>query len=90
MLLLTHRVKLPFPITGLCLGIKIYSLTDQLSTSLQSPDVSASKARELAADVCTVLQNLRSDKEFDNFLAEVNCHAESKGEAALSSLRHDM
>lgn len=66
-------------ISGLCLAHKVFAITDTLSRAIQSPEVTASKARELAVDVCSILQNLRKDEGFDRFLSEVNQLANNLG-----------
>lgn len=64
---------------GLCLAKKVYAITDVLSKSLQSSDMTASKARQLAEEVCEVLSKLRTESEFDKFLLHVNQLADKLG-----------
>jgi hypothetical protein len=56
---------------GVFLGSRLFSLADNLSTSLQSKKLSAAEAQELACLTIRSLQQLRSDASFQSFWSDL-------------------
>ena len=61
---------------GLCLGQRHYSLTDNLSKTLQKEKMSAVSGQRLASLTAKTIQSMRSDSDFDLFYQTVNKKAE--------------
>ena len=66
-------------LTGLMLGIKVFNISDKLSTALQGKTLSAADAQSLAAKSIDLLKSLRSEEKFDTFVEEVNSAQDSLG-----------
>ena len=71
-------------LAGLSLSKRLYSITDTFSKALQSPAMTASNARALSEETCTLLQALRDT--FGDFLKEVNEKSEKLGKLAITFL----
>ena len=52
---------------GACLGAKLLRHADNLSTMLQTKELSAADAQRLAKQTVATFENMRSDNEFDFF-----------------------
>jgi hypothetical protein len=63
---------------GARLGIEILSHTDNLSRALQNPSLSAAEAHQNAKRVISVLNDQRSDAQFDLFWNELNNSLDAK------------
>lgn len=57
--------------TGLQLGILVLKHCDKLAKALQSPKLAISDGRSMARKTVVVLQNLRTDAEYDTFKRKV-------------------
>ena len=63
---------------GARLGIEILSHTDDLSRALQNPSLSAAEAHQNAKRVISILNDQRSDAQFDLFWNELNNSLDAK------------
>ena len=50
---------------GLCLGHRLFLITDNLSKALQSEKLSAISSQNMASLTLKTLQNMRTQKDFD-------------------------
>ena len=61
---------------GLCLGHRLFSITDNLLKTLQSEKLSAVSSQNMASLTLETLQNMRTQEDFDLFYKFVNKKAE--------------
>jgi hypothetical protein len=66
-------------LSGLQLGLKVFTVTDHLSTSLQNPALTASDAMQMASNVVRTLVGLRTDDEWESFKAKLHTTQVSLG-----------
>ena len=52
---------------GLCLGLRLFSVTDNLSKPLQSEKLSAVSSQDMASLTLKTLQNMRRQEDFELF-----------------------
>lgn len=64
---------------GLVLGARILKHTDNLSKTLQNPQLTASEGQEVAELTCKTLESIRTEKAFDLFWTNVMQLREEKG-----------
>ena len=75
-----------FLILGLKLAYRVFRFTDNLSSVLQSSDLSCSDGSLVAESVVDKLKRLRTDKEFEEFYAEVKIESDKLGKHSEHSL----
>ena len=61
---------------GLCLGQRLFSITDNLSKALQSEKLSAVSSQNMASLTLKTLQNMRTQEDFELFVNLVTKQAE--------------
>ena len=61
------------------LARKIFSITDALSTSLQATQMTASKARAEATEICDILTEMRTEADFNSFIENVDKLSDKPG-----------
>ena len=78
--MLDQMLSINYPtIPGLLLGIRVFTLTDKLSTTLQSAKMTVADAQSLASKYIRTLEGLRSDEDFEMLWKETSQYQEKLG-----------